>query len=130
MNGQLAHTTQLLLSNPAAPFSVQKFYDALRAQGIAAAKGTIHAYLTGHRQQRARQPRLVADAGAHGCQPRRPLPFSHSCGCQPDCRRRPGRDLDPADDRGRGVRAGRVVPGAVRLFGQCDERWLCGSAVQ
>ena len=35
-----------LLSNPAAPFSVQKFYDALRSQGIAVAKDTIHAYLT------------------------------------------------------------------------------------
>jgi len=35
-----------LLSNPAAPFSVQKFYDALRSQGIAAAKDTVHAYLT------------------------------------------------------------------------------------
>jgi predicted AAA+ superfamily ATPase len=46
MNGQLADTTQLLLSNPAAPFSVQKFYDASRSQGIAVAKDTIHAYLT------------------------------------------------------------------------------------
>jgi predicted AAA+ superfamily ATPase len=34
-----------LLANPAAPFSVQKFYDALRSQGIAVGKDTLHAYL-------------------------------------------------------------------------------------
>jgi predicted AAA+ superfamily ATPase len=36
-----------LLSSPAAPFSVQKFYDALRSQGIPVGKDTVHAYL-GH----------------------------------------------------------------------------------
>ncbi len=35
-----------LLSTPAAPFSVQKFYDALRSQGIPVGKDTIHAYLS------------------------------------------------------------------------------------
>ena len=34
-----------LLGNAAAPFSVQKFYDALKSQGIAVAKDTVHAYL-------------------------------------------------------------------------------------
>jgi uncharacterized protein len=34
-----------LLANPAAPFSVQKFYDALRSQGVAVGKDTLHAYL-------------------------------------------------------------------------------------
>lgn len=34
-----------LLGAPAAPFSAQKFYDALRSQGIAVAKDTVHAYL-------------------------------------------------------------------------------------
>jgi len=34
-----------LLANPASPFSVQKFYDALRSQGIAVGKDTLHAYL-------------------------------------------------------------------------------------
>jgi uncharacterized protein len=34
-----------LLSSPAAPFSIQKFYDALRSQGIPVAKDTVHAYL-------------------------------------------------------------------------------------
>lgn len=34
-----------LLSSPAAPFSVQKFHDALRSQGIPVAKDTVHAYL-------------------------------------------------------------------------------------
>ena len=34
-----------LLGNPAAPFSVQKFYDALRSQGIPVSKDTVHAYL-------------------------------------------------------------------------------------
>lgn len=34
-----------LLANPATPFSVQKFYDALRSQGIAVGKDTLHAYL-------------------------------------------------------------------------------------
>jgi len=36
-----------LLANAAAPFSVQKFYDALRSQGIPVGKDTLHAYL-GH----------------------------------------------------------------------------------
>ncbi|MBI4867378.1 MAG: ATP-binding protein [Candidatus Wallbacteria bacterium] len=36
-----------LLANPASPFSVQKFYDALRSQGIPVGKDTLHAYL-GH----------------------------------------------------------------------------------
>jgi predicted AAA+ superfamily ATPase len=36
-----------LLSSPAAPFSVQKFHDALRSQGIPVGKDTVHAYL-GH----------------------------------------------------------------------------------
>jgi predicted AAA+ superfamily ATPase len=35
-----------LLSSPAAPFSVQKFYDALRSQGIPVGKDTVHAYLS------------------------------------------------------------------------------------
>lgn len=35
-----------LLCAPAAPFSAQKFYDALRSQGIAVAKDTVHAYLS------------------------------------------------------------------------------------
>ncbi|MCG6535313.1 MAG: ATP-binding protein [Syntrophales bacterium LBB04] len=34
-----------LLASPAAPFSVQKFYDALRSQGIPVGKDTLHAYL-------------------------------------------------------------------------------------
>ena len=34
-----------LLGNPAAPFSVQKFHDALRSQGIPVAKDTVYAYL-------------------------------------------------------------------------------------
>ena len=34
-----------LLSSPAAPFSVQKFYASLRSQGIPVPKDTIHAYL-------------------------------------------------------------------------------------
>lgn len=34
-----------LLANPAGPFSVQKHYDALRSQGIAVAKDTMHSYL-------------------------------------------------------------------------------------
>lgn len=34
-----------LLTNPAGLFSVQKFYDALRSQGVAVAKDTLHAYL-------------------------------------------------------------------------------------
>lgn len=34
-----------LLANPAGLFSVQKFHDALRSQGIPVAKGTLHAYL-------------------------------------------------------------------------------------
>jgi predicted AAA+ superfamily ATPase len=36
-----------LLANPAAPFSVQKFYDSMRSQGIAVGKDTLHALL-GH----------------------------------------------------------------------------------
>lgn len=34
-----------LLGNPAAAFSVQKFYDALKSQGIAVGKNTLHEYL-------------------------------------------------------------------------------------
>ncbi len=34
-----------LLGNPAAFFSVQKFYDALKSQGIAVGKNTLHEYL-------------------------------------------------------------------------------------
>jgi uncharacterized protein len=34
-----------LLANAAAPFSVQKFYDALRSQGVPVGKDTLHAYL-------------------------------------------------------------------------------------
>jgi uncharacterized protein len=36
-----------LLANPAGMFSVQKFYDALKSQGIPVGKDTLHAYL-GH----------------------------------------------------------------------------------
>ena len=34
-----------LLGNPAAPFSIQKFYDALKSQGIPVAKDSLHAFL-------------------------------------------------------------------------------------
>lgn len=34
-----------LLSNPVAPFSIQKFYDALRSQGIPVSKDSLHAFL-------------------------------------------------------------------------------------
>lgn len=34
-----------LLANPAAPFSIQKFYDVLRSQGIPVSKDTLHAFL-------------------------------------------------------------------------------------
>jgi len=34
-----------LLANPAGMFSVQKFYDALRSQGMPVSKDTLHAYL-------------------------------------------------------------------------------------
>ena len=34
-----------LLANPAAPFSVQKFHDALRSQGVPVGKDSLHAYL-------------------------------------------------------------------------------------
>lgn len=34
-----------LLSSPAAPFSVQKFYDALKSQGVSVGKDTLHAFL-------------------------------------------------------------------------------------
>ena len=34
-----------LLANPAALFSVQKYYDALKSQGIPVGKDTLHAYL-------------------------------------------------------------------------------------
>lgn len=34
-----------LLASPAAAFSVQKFYDALRSQGVAVGKDTIHTFL-------------------------------------------------------------------------------------
>lgn len=36
-----------LLGNPAAPFSVQKFFDALKSQGLPVGKNTLHEYL-GH----------------------------------------------------------------------------------
>lgn len=36
-----------LLGSPAAPFSIQKFYDSLKSQGIPVAKDTLHAFL-GH----------------------------------------------------------------------------------
>jgi len=36
-----------LLGSPCAPFSIQKFYDALKSQGIPVAKDTLHAFL-GH----------------------------------------------------------------------------------
>jgi predicted AAA+ superfamily ATPase len=36
-----------LLGNPTAPFSIQKFYDALKSQGIPIAKDSLHAFL-GH----------------------------------------------------------------------------------
>jgi predicted AAA+ superfamily ATPase len=35
-----------LLGSPGAPFSVQKFYDALKSQGIPVSKDTLHAYLS------------------------------------------------------------------------------------
>ncbi len=35
-----------LLGNAAAPFSAQKFFEALKSQGIAVSKDTVHAYLT------------------------------------------------------------------------------------
>ncbi len=50
---QVTNTTALrwllrhLLSSPASPFSIQKFHDALRSQGIPVGKDTVHAYL-GH----------------------------------------------------------------------------------
>lgn len=34
-----------LLGNPTAPFSIQKFFDALKSQGIPVAKDTLHAFL-------------------------------------------------------------------------------------
>jgi len=34
-----------LLANPGASFSVQKFYDTLRSQGVSVGKDTLHAYL-------------------------------------------------------------------------------------
>lgn len=34
-----------LLASPAAPFSIQKFYDTLRSQGIAVGKDTLHTFL-------------------------------------------------------------------------------------
>lgn len=34
-----------LLASPAAPFSMQKFYDSLRSQGIPVGKDTLHAFL-------------------------------------------------------------------------------------
>ena len=35
-----------LLGNPAAPFSIQKFYDALKSQGLPISKDSLHAFLT------------------------------------------------------------------------------------
>ena len=34
-----------LLGNPAAPFSIQKFHDALKSQGLPVAKNSLHAFL-------------------------------------------------------------------------------------
>ena len=34
-----------LMASPAAPFSIQKFYDALKSQGIPVSKDTLHAFL-------------------------------------------------------------------------------------
>ena len=34
-----------LLGNPAAPFSIQKFYEALKSQGLAVSKDSLHAFL-------------------------------------------------------------------------------------
>lgn len=34
-----------LLGNPAAPFSIQKFYDALKSQGLPVSKDSLHAFL-------------------------------------------------------------------------------------
>jgi predicted AAA+ superfamily ATPase len=34
-----------LLGNPAAPFSIQKFHDALKSQGLAVGKDSLHAFL-------------------------------------------------------------------------------------
>lgn len=34
-----------LLGNPAAPFSIQKFYDALKSQGLPISKDSLHAFL-------------------------------------------------------------------------------------
>lgn len=34
-----------LLASPAAPFSIQKFYDTLRSQGVAVGKDTLHTFL-------------------------------------------------------------------------------------
>lgn len=34
-----------LLGNPTAPFSIQKFYDALKSQGLAVSKDSLHAFL-------------------------------------------------------------------------------------
>ncbi len=41
----LRRLQQHLLGNPAGLFSVQKFYNSLRSQGLAVAKDTLHAYL-------------------------------------------------------------------------------------
>jgi len=35
-----------LLGNPTAPFSIQKFYDALRSQGLPVSKDSLHAFLS------------------------------------------------------------------------------------
>lgn len=35
-----------LLGNPAAPFSIQKFYDALKSQGLPISKDSLHAFLS------------------------------------------------------------------------------------
>jgi len=54
-----------LLGNAAAPFSVQKFYDALKSQGIAVAKDTVHAYLA-HLEDAF----LIRTVGLHTASPR------------------------------------------------------------
>lgn len=49
-----------LLANAGAPFSIQKFYNALRSQGIAVGKDTLHSYL-GHLEDTF----LVRTVGLH-----------------------------------------------------------------
>lgn len=68
-----------LLANPAAPFSVQKFYDVLRSQGIAVGKDTLYTFLdyledtflvrvvalhTASERQRMVHPRKILSGGS------------------------------------------------------------------